>query len=75
MTLVYFSPNFFTLLQVLEPEGHDMIQSGVYLTPTLDVESHHLKPALAGSELSYHDNMVPADHEREISTIPEKSQD
>ncbi|XP_075224452.1 uncharacterized protein LOC142326133 [Lycorma delicatula] len=57
-------------------DGHDMIQSGVFLTPTLDVASHHLKPALAGSELSYHDNLVPADHDRRVPSISsDKDQD
>lgn len=60
---------------VLEPEGHDMIQSGVYLTPTLDVASHHLKPAIAGSELSYHDNLVPADNERQSPSEANNNQD
>ncbi|XP_066997263.2 uncharacterized protein [Anabrus simplex] len=29
------------------------------IDPTLDVEPHHLKPALGGGELSYHDNLLP----------------
>ncbi|XP_022201405.2 uncharacterized protein LOC111058210 [Nilaparvata lugens] len=44
---------------------HDRIHSGMVLAPTLDVESHHLKPALAGSELSYHDNLVQAESEHQ----------
>lgn len=34
---------------------------GMFLNPTLDIAPHHLKPALEGSELSYHDNLVPSD--------------
>ncbi|RZF36895.1 hypothetical protein LSTR_LSTR004583 [Laodelphax striatellus] len=52
---------------------HDRIHSGLVLAPTLDVESHHLKPALAGSELSYHDNLVQAESEHQQTS--EKSRD
>lgn len=33
----------------------------MFLKPTLDVPSHLLKPAHEGSELSYHNNLLPAD--------------
>lgn len=50
---------------VLERNAQDVIHSGVFLNPTLDIAPHHLKPALEGSELSYHDNLVPSDNQEQ----------
>jgi len=38
----------------------------MFLKPTLDVPSHLLKPAHEGSELSYHNNLVPDDQHEEL---------
>lgn len=51
---------------LLQVTGERNVQ-GMILNPTLDIAPHHLKPALEGSELSYHDNLVPSSDNQEQS--------